>query len=49
MHDDSTTESKEPALFTRAAWFKPIEAGLRGPIRGFIEELILREFWPRRW
>ena len=30
MDKDITTEAKEPALFTGAAWFDPIEAGLRG-------------------
>src|SRR3712207_2175633 len=43
MDEDSTTESKEPALFAGAAWFDPIEAGLRGRIRGFIEELVEQE------
>ena len=43
MDEDSTTESKEPALFAGAAWFDPIEAGLRERIRGFIEELVEQE------
>jgi transposase-like protein len=43
MDQDGTTESKEAALFAGAAWFDPIEAGLRGRIRGFIEELVEQE------
>ena len=43
MHEDSTTATGEPALFAGAAWFDPIEAGLRGRIRGFIEELVEQE------
>jgi putative transposase len=43
MNQDSTTESKGAALFAGAAWFDPIEAGLRGRIRGFIEELVEQE------
>ena len=43
MDKDSNTEAGEPALFAGAAWFDPIEAGLRGRIRGFIEELIEQE------
>ena len=37
MDKDSSTDAGEPALFAGAAWFDPIEAGLRGRIRGFIE------------
>ena len=40
MDNDSTTAT---ALFAGAAWFDPIEAGLRGRIRGFIEELVEQE------
>ncbi len=43
MDEDSTTATGEPALFAGAAWFDPIEAGLRGRIRGFIEELVEQE------
>ena len=43
MDKDSTTAADEPALFAGAAWFDPIEAGLRGRIRGFIEELVEQE------
>ena len=43
MDEDSTTAAGEPALFAGAAWFDPIEAGLRGRIRGFIEELVEQE------
>lgn len=43
MDQDSTTAAGEPALFAGAAWFDPIEAGLRGRIRGFIEELVEQE------
>ena len=43
MDEDSTTATGEPALFAGEAWFDPIEAGLRGRIRGFIEELVEQE------
>jgi putative transposase len=43
MDEDSSTEGGEPALFTGASWFDPIEAGLRERIRGFIEELVEQE------
>jgi putative transposase len=43
MDEDSTTATVEPALFAGEAWFDPIEAGLRGRIRGFIEELVEQE------
>src|SRR5215203_4043939 len=43
MDKDSSTDAGEPALFAGAAWFDPIEAGLRGRIRGFIEELVEQE------
>jgi len=33
----------EATLFAGEAWFDPIESGLRGRIRGFIEELIEQE------
>ena len=33
----------EQALFAGEAWFDPIEAGMRGRIRGFIEELVEQE------
>jgi len=43
MDKDSSTDAGEPELFAGAAWFDPIEAGLRGRIRGFIEELVEQE------
>jgi putative transposase len=43
MDEDSTTATGQSALFAGAAWFDPIEAGLRGRIRGFIEELVEQE------
>src|SRR5215218_3531200 len=43
MDNDSSADTGEPALFAGAAWFDPIEAGLRGRIRGFIEELVEEE------
>jgi putative transposase len=43
MDNDSSTDAGEPALFAGAAWFDPIEAGLRGRIRSFIEELVEQE------
>src|SRR5215211_9502862 len=43
MDEDSTTATGQSALFAGAAWFDPIEAGLRGRIRGFIEELVEEE------
>ncbi len=43
MDEDSTTATGQPALFAGPAWFDPIEAGLRGRIRGFIEELVEQE------
>jgi putative transposase len=43
MDKDSTTATEDPTLFAGAAWFDPIEAGLRERIRGFIEELVDQE------
>src|SRR5215203_7145822 len=43
MDNHSSADAGEPALFAGAAWFDPIEAGLRGRIRGFIEELVEQE------
>jgi putative transposase len=43
MESDSTTPSSDATLFAGAAWFDPIEAGLRGRVRGFIEELLEEE------
>ena len=43
MEDGSTTAADGTTLFTGAAWFDPIEAGIRERVRGFIEELIERE------
>ena len=43
MDKDSSKGLAEQALFAGEAWFDPIEAGLRGRIRGFIEELVEQE------
>jgi putative transposase len=43
MTTDSTTTGDDANLFLGAAWFDPIEAGIRGRIRGFIEGLIEEE------
>jgi putative transposase len=43
MDQDSIEGPAEAALFAGAAWFDPIEAGLRERIRGFLEELIEQE------
>src|SRR4028119_1294456 len=43
MDEESPAATGEPALFAGEAWFDPIEAGLRGRIRGFIEELVEQE------
>ena len=44
MEDDSTTtDAGSGELFAGEAWFDPIEAGLRGRVRGFIEELLEQE------
>jgi putative transposase len=43
MDKDSRKGPAEQALFAGEAWFDPIEAGLRGRIRGFIEELVEQE------
>jgi putative transposase len=43
MAKDSSKGPAEQALFAGEAWFDPIEAGLRGRIRGFIEELVEQE------
>jgi transposase-like protein len=44
MDKDSVKQpAAEAALFAGEAWFDPIEAGLRGRIRGFLEELIEQE------
>jgi putative transposase len=43
MDNHSSADAGEPALFAGAAWFDPIEAGLRERIRGFIEELVEQE------
>jgi putative transposase len=41
--DISKGPATEGALFAGAAWFDPIEAGLRERIRGFLEELVEQE------
>ena len=43
MDEHSTKGATDPTLFAGAAWFDPIEAGLRGRIHGFIEELVEQE------
>jgi putative transposase len=43
MNKDSTTTAITEGLFEGAAWFDPIEAGLRGRIRGFIEAMLEEE------
>jgi putative transposase len=43
MDKDSIEGSAGSALFAGAAWFDPIEAGIRGRIRGLIEELVEQE------
>src|SRR5918995_566216 len=43
MDKDSSKAPDEQALFAGEAWFDPIEAGLRGRIRGLIEELVEQE------
>jgi transposase-like protein len=43
MNKDSSQQPAEEALFAGEAWFDPIEAGLRGRIRGLIEELVEQE------
>jgi putative transposase len=43
MDKDSSKGPAEQALFAGETWFDPIEAGLRGRIRGFIEELVEQE------
>src|ERR687898_1419414 len=43
MDEGRTKVAGEPALFAGEAWFDPIEAGLRGRIRGLIEELVEQE------
>jgi putative transposase len=43
MDSDSTTISSDATLFAGEAWFDPIEASLRGRVRGFIEGLLEEE------
>jgi transposase-like protein len=43
MDKDSTTAASPEGLFSGEAWFDPIEAGLRGRIRGFIEAMLEEE------
>src|SRR5215218_10034492 len=43
MNKDSTTSAVADGLFAGDAWFDPIEAGLRGRIRGFIEAMLEEE------
>src|SRR4051794_28320391 len=43
MDRDSSKGPGEQALFAGEAWFDPIETGVRGRIRGLIEELVEQE------
>jgi putative transposase len=43
MGQDSKPVADSTGLFAGEAWFDPIEAGIRGRIRGFIEELLEQE------
>jgi hypothetical protein len=43
MGEDGSQRPAEGVLFAGEAWFEPIEAGLRGRIRGLIEELVEQE------
>jgi putative transposase len=43
MNKDSTIPAGTDGLFEGEAWFDPIEAGLRGRIRGFIEAMLEEE------
>src|SRR3712207_7665205 len=43
MDKDSSKGPAEQGLFAGEAWFDPIEAGLRGRIRGLLEELVEQE------
>ena len=40
MNKIARPRSDEAGLFSGEDWFDPFEAGLRGRIRGFIEELL---------
>ncbi len=42
-HNTTTQTAQAASLFAGEAWFDPIEAGIRGRIRGFIEELLEQE------
>src|SRR3954466_6398084 len=43
MDKDSSKGPAEQALFAGETWFDPIETGVRGRIRGLIEELVEQE------
>jgi len=44
MEENSTkTDANGTTLFAGAAWFDPIEAGIRDRVRGFIQELLEQE------
>jgi len=43
MDEDSSKEAAEDGLFAGRTWFDPLEAGIRGRIRGLIEELVEQE------
>jgi putative transposase len=43
MTTDSTTAAEDTNLFLGAAWFDPIEAGIRDQIRAFIEGMVEEE------
>ena len=41
--NSTTTDAADTILFAGEAWFDPIEASIRGRVRGFIEELLEQE------
>ena len=41
--NSTTTKAADTTLFAGEAWFGPIEASIRGRVRGFIEELLEQE------
>ena len=43
MKTSSTTSAQADDLFAGEVWFDPIEAGIRGRIRGFIETMLEEE------
>jgi|SRR5271168_4731664 len=43
MNENSTSPSATESLFAGTTWFDPIEADLRGRVRGFIEAMLEEE------